>query len=74
MKVEQRNKDRINSYKNNPEGLQKMKERNLKEYGREEGPTYEQILEKEGGSDIDVIYSTTKTSEGFNIILGLDNE
>jgi hypothetical protein len=72
--VEERNNNRMKSYDNNPEGLKLMKERNLKDYGREEGPTYEQVLKKENFDEKDVIESSIRTSEGFNILLGLDDE
>ena len=64
----------MDAYIDNPEKLKDMKARNLIEYGREEGPSYEQILKKENYSEVGVIESSTKTSEGFNMALGLDDE
>lgn len=48
MKVEQRNQDRINNYikSNNYDGLEAMKQRNLEEYQRAEGPTADQLYKK----------------------------
>ena len=50
MKVEQRNQDRINNYikSNNYDGLEAMKQRNLEEYQRAEGPTADQLYKKYG--------------------------
>ena len=73
--VEIRNNDRIKSYidSNNLEGLKSMKERNLLRYGREEGPTSEQLFKKYGSWE-EVIYSSTKTSIAMDILTGLYNK
>ncbi|MBO1580118.1 hypothetical protein [Bacillus sp. XF8] len=72
MKVEKRNLDRIQSYldSNNLEGLNAMKARNLQKYGREEGPTPEQLFKKYGSWE-DVIYSSTKSSPAMDVLTGL---
>lgn len=73
--VESRNSDRMKSYidSNNLEGLKSMKERNLLQYGREEGPTADQLFKKYG-SWKEVIYSSTKTSIAMDILTGLYNK
>ncbi|MFE5319172.1 RHS repeat-associated core domain-containing protein [Paenibacillus sp. NPDC056579] len=72
MKVEQRNSDRIQSYidSNNYEGLAAMKERNIQQYGRPEGPTPKQLFEKYGSWD-EVIYSSVRTSPAMDVLTGL---
>jgi len=42
----ERNRVRLAQYENDPEGLAKIKESNLKTYGNEEGPTPDQLYEK----------------------------
>ncbi|MED4651206.1 hypothetical protein [Bacillus pseudomycoides] len=71
-KVEKRNLDRIQSYldSNNLEGLNAMKARNRQTYGREEGPTPEQLFDKYGSWE-DVIYSSTKSSPAMDVLTGL---
>ena len=73
--VETRNNDRIKSYidSNNLEGLKSMKERNLLQYCREEGPKSDQLFEKYGSWE-EVIYSSTKTSVAMDILTGLYNK
>ncbi len=72
QKVHQRNQERINSYikDNNMTGLESMKQRNLQEYGREEGPTPEQLFEKKGSWE-EVIFGTVKTSAAMDVLTGL---
>lgn len=74
IKVEQRNLDRIKSYtgRGDYENLEKLYNRNIKEYGRKEGPTAQQLLEKYGSYE-EVIYSSVKVNNGMNVILGIDN-
>ena len=74
IKVEQRNLDRIKSYTESGdyENLEKLYNRNIKEYGRKEGPTAQQLLEKYGSYE-EVIYSSVKVNNGMNVILGIDN-
>ena len=72
MKVEQRNRDRMQSYidSNNYEGLAAMKERNIQQYGRAEGPTPEQLFEKYGSWE-ELIYSSVRTSPAMDVLTGL---
>lgn len=72
MKVEQRNQERFNSYlkSENMKGLESMKERNLKEYGREEGPTPEQLFKKYGSWE-EVVFGTVRSSPAMDVITGL---
>ena len=74
IKVKQRNMDRIRSYteRGDYENLQKLYRRNLKEYGRKEGPTAEQLLEKYGSYE-EIIYSSVKVNKGMNVILNIEN-
>ena len=44
----ERNRIRIDSYKDDPEGLEVMKQRNLEKYGREEGPLPDELYEQYG--------------------------
>ncbi len=43
---EERNRLRLKSYHDDPEGLDDVKESNLKTYGREKGPHPDQLFEK----------------------------
>ena len=74
IKVQQRNADRIKSYEINGdyENLQKLYNRNLQEYGRKEGPTAQQLLERYGTYE-DVIYSSVKVNKGMNVALNIEN-
>ena len=60
-----RNEIRLASYENDPEGLAVVKERNLKEYGHEEGPLPEELYAK---------YGSWKTvmQKAFNANAGMD--
>lgn len=74
IKVEQRNMDRISSYieRGDYENLEKLYERNILEYGRQEGPTVTQLYEKYGSYD-EIIYSSVKVNRGMNVILGIED-
>jgi hypothetical protein len=48
-----------------------MKERNMIEYQREEGPTANDLFEKKGSWE-EVIFGSVKTSRAMNVLLGLD--
>ena len=62
---EERNRLRIETYKDNPEGLEKARKSNLETYGNEEGPTPDQLYEKYG--------SWTKVMQkAFSPNLGMD--
>ncbi len=62
---EERNRLRLEAYKDDPEGLEKAKESNLKTYGREEGPTPDQLFEKYGSW-------TTVMQKAFGPNMGMD--
>lgn len=72
IKVEQRNQDRINSYikSGNMEGLQSMRERNLLEYQRAEGPTADQLFAKKGSWE-EVVFGSVRTSPAMDVLTGL---
>lgn len=71
MKVNQRNEGRINNYlkSGNHNGLESMK-RNLEEYGNPNGPTPNQLFEKYGSWE-DVIYASTRSNPGMDVLTGL---
>ena len=62
---EERNRLRLESYKDDPEGLAEVKESNLKTYGREEGPTPDDLFEKYGSW-------TTVMQKSFSSNMGMD--
>lgn len=53
-------------------GLNAMKERNILEYGREEGPIPEQLYKKYGSWE-DVIYGSLKTNPAMDVIVWEEN-
>ena len=65
-----RNEVRLASYKDNPEGLQKVKESNLNTYGNENGPTAESLFEKYGSWEA-VILKSFSSNSGMDACLGL---
>jgi hypothetical protein len=65
-----RNEIRFASYENNPEGLEKLKARNLEKYGHEEGPTPDEVYAKTGSWE-GVIASAFNTNPGMDACLGL---
>ena len=62
---EERNRLRLESYQDDPEGLAAVKESNLKTYGHEEGPTPDQLYEKYGSW-------TTVMQKAFSSNMGMD--
>ena len=62
---EERNRIRIESYKDDPEGLKNLKESNLKAYGDENGPTPDSLFEKYGSW-------TAVMQKAFSPNLGMD--
>ena len=62
---EERNRLRLQSYKDDPEGLAALKESNLKTYGHEEGPTPDELFEKYGSW-------TTVMQKAFSPNMGMD--
>ena len=70
---EERNRLRIESYKDDPEGLAVLKESNLKTYGREEGPTPDDLFEKYGSWAV-VLQKAFSSNMGMDACCGLDDE
>ena len=70
---EERNRLRLESYKDDPEGLAIVKESNLKTYGHEEGPTPDDLYKKYG-SWIKVLQSAFGTNMGMDACCGLYDE
>lgn len=65
-----RNVIRIQSYDNDPVGLEKLKKSNLKTYGNEEGPTAESLYKKYGSWER-VLQKAFSTNLGMDACLGL---
>ena len=61
----ERNRLRLASYEDNPEGLAEVKKSNLEAYGHEDGPTPDQLYEKYGAW-------TTVMQKSFSPNLGMD--
>ena len=70
---EERNRLRLASYDDDPEGLAAVKESNLKTYGREEGPTPDDLYEKYG-SWITVLQKAFSPNMGMDACCGLYDE
>ena len=68
--VDQRNQGRMNSYIGKEKQLNMMKERNMLEYGRPEGPTAEQLFVKKGSWE-EVIFGTVKSNGAMDVLTGL---
>lgn len=65
-----RNESRLASYKDDPEGLEKVKKSNLETYGNENGPTPDSLYEKYGSWETVIIKSFSSNS-GMDACLGL---
>lgn len=65
-----RNEMRMESYKDDPEGLAELKESNLETYGNENGGTPEYFYEKYGSWE-EVIEKAFSTNPGADAMLGL---
>ena len=65
-----RNELRLASYKDNPEGLEKVKKSNLETYGNENGPTAESLFEKYGSWE-KVLIKSFSSNSGMDACLGL---
>ena len=70
---EERNRLRLASHEDDPEGLALVKESNLKTYGHEEGPTPDQLYEKYG-SWVTVMQKAFSTNMGMDACCGLYDE
>lgn len=66
----ERNRLRMESYKDDPEGLEKMKKSNLDTYGHEDGPTPDELYEKYGSWEL-VIQKSFGTNMGMDACCGL---
>lgn len=69
----ERNVLRFAAYENDPEGLAVVKARNLERYGREEGPTPDDIYQKYGSWEA-VIEKAFSPNLGMDVCLGLYDE
>ena len=65
-----RNEIRLESYKDDPEGLEKVKKSNLDTYGNENGPTPDQLYEKYGSWQT-VLEKALSSNPGMDACLGL---
>lgn len=65
-----RNEIRLASYDNDPEGLAKLKARNLEKYGHEEGPLPDELYEQYGSWEI-VLEKAFSVNAGMDACLGL---
>ena len=65
-----RNQIRLDQYKNDPEGLEKLKARNLEKYGHEEGPLPDELFEKYG-SWLIVLEKSYSTNPGMDACCGV---
>lgn len=65
-----RNEIRLEAYKDDPEGLEKLKKSNLDTYGHEEGPTPEELFEKYGSWET-VRDKALSSNPGMDACLGL---
>ena len=70
---EERNRLRIESYKDDPDRLASMKESNLKTYGHEEGPTPDELYKKYGSWET-VIQMAFGSNMGMDACCGLYDE
>lgn len=66
----ERNRIRLESYHDDPEGLEKVKNSNLETYGNENGPTPEYLYEKYGSWET-VIQKAFGTNAGMDACVGL---
>lgn len=67
---EERNRLRLEAYKDDPEGLAKVKESNLETYGNENGPTPDQIYEQYGSWEA-VMQRAFSSNMGMDACCGL---
>lgn len=68
-----RNEIRLAAYKNDPEGLEKVKKSNLETYGNENGPTPEYLYAKYGTWE-GVLSGATSSNPGMDACTGLYDE
>ncbi len=65
-----RNQIRMDSYKNDPEGLATLKQRNLDKYGHEEGPLPDELYKKYGSWEM-VLEKCYSTNAGMDACCGV---
>lgn len=65
-----RNELRLELYKDDPEGLEKVKKSNFETYGNENGPTAESLFEKYGSWE-KVLIKSFSSNSGMDACLGL---
>lgn len=65
-----RNQIRLDSYKDDKEGLARVKQRNLEQWGREEGPTVDQLYAKYGSWE-KVVVKAFSENAAMDACLGL---
>ena len=70
---EERNRLRLASYADDPDGLAQVKESNLKTYGHEEGPTPDELYEKYGSWEL-VLQKAFSSNMGMDACCGLYDE
>ena len=66
---QRRNELRLEAYKDDPEGLELVKKRNLETYGNEFGPTQDALFEKYGSWEM-VLIKALGTNPGMDACLG----
>ena len=69
----EKNRIRLESYKDDPEGLEKLKQSNMDTYGHEDGPTPDEMFEKYGSWEI-VMQKAFSTNMGMDACCGLYDE
>ena len=70
---EERNRLRLMSYEDDPEGMAAVKKSNLETYGHEDGPTPDQLYEKYGSWTV-VLQKAFSTNMGMDACCGLYDE
>ena len=70
---QRRNELRMETYADDPEGLETLKKRNLDTYGHEEGPLPDELLEKYGSWET-VMLKALNTNPGMDACLGFYDE
>ena len=65
-----RNQIRLDQYKDDPEGLEKLKERNMTKYGHEDGPTPDESYTKYGSWEM-VLEKAYTTNRGMDACCGV---
>lgn len=66
----ERNRIRLEVYKDDPKGLAKVKQSNLEKYGNEEGPAADSLFEKYGSWEL-VLQNAFGTNPGMDACCGL---